>query len=111
MIYKICTRDQWQAATETGRFEGAPVDLKDGYIHFSTSHQAAETAAKHFSGQNDLLLLAVDESRLDDRLKWEKSRGGDLFPHLYDVLSVDDVVEVMELKLGPDRVHQFPKLA
>lgn len=111
MIYKICTKDQWQAATENGRFEGAPVDLKDGYIHFSTSRQVAETAAKHFSGQKDLLLLAVDEAQMGDRLKWEKSRGGDLFPHLYDVLSVDDVVEVMDLKLGPDGVHQFPKLA
>lgn len=111
MIYKICTQDQWQAATENGRFEGAPVDLKDGYIHFSTSHQAAETAAKHFSGQNDLLLLAVDESQFGEELKWEKSRGGDLFPHLYDVLAVDDVAEVMELTLGPDGVHQFPNLA
>ena len=109
MIYKICTKDQWDTATENKRFEGAPIDLQDGYIHFSTSEQVAATAAKHFAGQSSLLLLAIDESKLNDKLKWEPARGGDLFPHLYDVLKVEDVVSVMDMPLDADGQHQIPE--
>ncbi len=94
----------------TGRFEGAPVDLRDGYIHFSAAHQVAATAAKHFAEQCNLLLLVVDENALGDRLQWEVSRGDDRFPHLYDVLRVEDVVSVVDLPLGTDGVHMLPEL-
>ena len=108
LIYKIATREQWAAAERTGRFEGAPVDLADGYIHFSTAAQVRETAAKHFAGQGDLLLVAVDAAMLGEDLKWEPSRGGALFPHLYAPLRLSSAVWVRELPLGADGVHLFP---
>ncbi len=80
-IYKICTAAEWEDATHAGAFRGSPVDLTDGYIHFSTAEQVAETAAKHFAGQSDLVLVAVDADALGADLKWEPSRGGALFPH------------------------------
>ena len=82
-IYKICPRALWQEAEKTGRFAGATIDLSDGFIHFSTAGQVKETAAKHFAGQDDLLLVAVDGKRLGTDLKYETSRGGALFPHVY----------------------------
>lgn len=110
MIYKICSRQLWQDALETGSFPGADIDRQDGFIHFSTAAQVHETAAKHFGGQADLLLLAVPEQKLRDRLKWEVSRGGALFPHLYGPLAVQEVVEVMELPLSESGIHEFPDL-
>jgi len=92
LIYKILSREEWAAAQSEGRFEGSTVDLADSYIHFSTAAQAAETLAKHFSGRGDLMLAAVEAVRLGPALKWEPSRGGALFPHLYDVLSLDAVI-------------------
>lgn len=91
-------------------FRGAPVDLSDGFIHFSTATQAAETAAKHFAGQSDLLLLHIDSAKLGDKLKWEPSRGGALFPHLYGELALAAVTKVDSLPLGSDGSHQFPPL-
>ena len=82
-IYKITPRQAWLAAVEAGTFKGAPVDLADGYIHFSTRAQVAETAAKHFASQDDLLLVAIPAAALGSKLVWEPSRGGALFPHLY----------------------------
>ncbi|MEZ6130101.1 MAG: DUF952 domain-containing protein [Planctomycetaceae bacterium] len=108
MIYKICTRDQWQQAVAAGTSHGAAIDLKDGYIHFSAAHQVRETAARHFSGQTDLVLVAVDERVLGENLKWEVSRGGNRFPHLYDTLNVACVTSAVQLPLGEDGVHQFP---
>lgn len=108
-IYKIINREQWAAAESVGIFEGAAIDLQDGYIHFSTVEQAAETAAKHFAGVTDLLLVAVDGETLGDALKWEASRGGALFPHLYESLDTSNVLWVKELPLGDDGVHQFPE--
>jgi uncharacterized protein (DUF952 family) len=87
IIYKVATAEQWRAAESTGAFAGAPIDLADGYIHFSTATQVAETLAKHFAGQRDLLLIAVDAGQLGDALRWEVSRGGQLFPHLYGRLA------------------------
>lgn len=111
LIYKIAPRTLWQAAEAAGRFEGAPVDLADGFIHFSTAGQVAETAAKHFAGQEDLLLVAIRTERLDPALlRWEPSRGGDLFPHLYGPLLLDAVAYVRELPLGPHGRHLFPAL-
>lgn len=85
-IYKICERELWLAAEATGQFRGSDVDERDGFIHFSTASQLAETAAKHFAGQSGLMLVAVAAEVLDGQLKWERSRGGDLFPHLYAAL-------------------------
>lgn len=108
MIYKICPATLWHAAERDGIFKGAGVDLSDGFIHFSTAAQAGETAAKHFTGQEDLLLIAVDAARLGERLKWEPSRGGALFPHLYGDLALSAVAWVEPLPLGPDGRHVFP---
>lgn len=109
MIFKIIHREQWAAAEAAGTFTGAAIDLQDGYIHFSTAEQAAETAAKHFAGQADLLLVAVNPETLGESLKWEPSRGGALFPHLYAALDPGKVEWVKELPIGDDGVHQFPE--
>jgi uncharacterized protein (DUF952 family) len=111
LIYKIVTRAQWTAAEAVGVFDGAPVDLADGYIHFSTATQVAETLAKHFAGQRDLLLVAVSADRWGDALRWEVSRGGQLFPHLYAPLPVAAAVRVTEIPLGPDGVHVLTPLS
>ena len=107
-IYKICPERLWRDAQRSGRFDGAPVDLADGYIHFSTAAQVRETAAKHFAGQRDLLLAAIAAEPLGAALKWEVSRGGALFPHLYAPLDTSTVLWVRPLPLGPDGVHVFP---
>jgi uncharacterized protein (DUF952 family) len=109
-IYKICDAAAWRAAERAGEFAGAPVDLSDGYIHFSTADQVEETAAKHFAGQRDLVLVAVDGNALGAALKWEASRGGALFPHLYGKLSTRTVHWTKPLPLGPDGQHVFPRL-
>ena len=111
LIYKIVPEALWREAEAQGTFAGAPVDLADGYIHFSTTAQAPETAAKHFAGQDDLLLVAVDAGRLGAVLKWEPSRGGALFPHLYAPLDLAAVAWIRPLPLGPDGLHIFPELA
>ena len=109
-IYKICDAAAWRAAELAGEFAGAPVDLADGYIHFSTADQVAETAAKHFAGQRDLILVAVNAGALGLALKWEPSRGGALFPHLYGTLPLTAVRWTQPLPLGPDGRHEFPTL-
>jgi len=109
-IYKILPDVLWREAERTGTFRGSPVDLKDGFIHFSTAHQVAETAAKHFAGERDLLLLHIDAERLGAPLKWEPSRGGALFPHLYGALDLAAVVRVDPLPLAADGRHRFPPL-
>jgi uncharacterized protein (DUF952 family) len=108
LIYKIVTRDQWSDAEKAGVFAGAAIDLTDGYIHFSTVEQLAETAAKHFAGQHDLLLVAVDAAALGEALIYEASRGGKLFPHLYGDLPLSSVRSVEALPLSEDGQHQFP---
>ncbi|MFB2549735.1 DUF952 domain-containing protein [Ensifer soli] len=108
VIYKIVPQTLWEEARRTGVFEGAPVDRADGFIHFSTAAQARETAAKHFAGQGDLLLVAVDAAALGTALVYEVSRGGALFPHLYGPLSLDHVRSEIPLPLGNDGAHRFP---
>lgn len=110
IIYKICRRDEWGDAERSGAFRGAAVDLNDGYIHFSTVDQVGETARRHFAEADDLLLVAVDATALGSGLKWEKSRGGALFPHLYGVLPLGAVLWAKPLPLGRDGVHVFPEL-
>jgi uncharacterized protein (DUF952 family) len=99
MIYKILTREQWLSFESNDIFKGAPVDLADGYIHFSTIETVHETARKHFAGQTGLWLLEVDESIYRDELKWETSRGGLLFPHLYAHLKLTDVIKAKPYKI------------
>jgi len=108
-VYKIVPEQLWRAAEAAGAFAGAPVDLADGFIHFSAADQVRETAAKHFAGLRDLLLVAIDGDRLAPALKWEPSRGGALFPHLYGPLGLDAVVSVRPLPLGADGRHLFPE--
>jgi uncharacterized protein (DUF952 family) len=91
IIYKICDQESWRAAVAAGQYRGSAVDQRDGFIHFSTAEQLAETAAKHFAGQTDLILVAVDGDALGAHLKWEPSRGGALFPHLYAALPLTAV--------------------
>lgn len=107
-IYKICPRALWQEAESAQLFHGAPVDLHDGYIHFSSAEQVAETAAKHFAGQDDLVLVFVNSALLGERLLWETSRGDALFPHLYGALDLSAVTKVEPLPLGPNGRHIFP---
>jgi uncharacterized protein (DUF952 family) len=92
--YKILTADQWAQFQVDGAFNGAPVDLADGYIHMSTADQVAETLAKHFAGQQDLVIATIDLTPLGEAVKWEISRGGALFPHLYGALPMTAVVSV-----------------
>ena len=108
LIYKICPAALWRQAETDGVFRGSLIDLADGFIHFSTAQQAKETAAKHFAGHNDLVLVAVDSEPLGAILQWEPSRGGALFPHLYAPLDPKDAISVVPLPLGADGVHQFP---
>lgn len=110
LIFKIVPKTMWQDAVRAGVFKGAPVDLADGYIHFSTADQARETAAKHFSGQADLLLVAFEAGTFGGDLKWEPSRGGALFPHLYADLQPEDAIWVRELPLSADGTHAFPEM-
>lgn len=110
IIYKISPEKLWREAEAAGRFEGAPIDLADGYIHFSTADQVQETARKHFAGQADVLLIAIDAAALGPALKYEPSRGGALFPHLYGTLDLRAVRSVHKLALGPDGAHVFPEL-
>lgn len=110
-IYKICQSAAWQQAEATGVFRGAAIDERDGYIHFSSADQVAETAAKHFAGITGLVLVAVDAGALGPALRWEVSRGGALFPHLYDALALDAVLWVAPLALDADGRHVIPELA
>lgn len=107
-IYKIFRRPEWDAFRADGATLGAPVDLADGFIHFSTDAQVAETAARHFTTESDLVLVAVDADGLGPDLRWEPSRGGQLFPHLYRALKLDEVLWDKSLPLGATG-HIFPE--
>ena len=111
LIFKIVGADEWRRAEAHGEFAGSAVDLRDGFIHFSDAQQAPATAAQWFAGRDDLMLVAVDAMALGASLKWETSRGGALFPHLYAALPLSAVAWTRPLPLGPDGVHQFGDLA
>jgi len=106
-IYKIFRADEWAAFDSQGETLGAAIDLSDGFIHFSTASQSAETAAKHFAGVEGLMLLAFDADALGEALKWEVSRGDALFPHLFRPLKLDEMLWVKPLPFV-DGLHQFP---
>ena len=109
-IFKICEGESWRAAEAAGAFRGSDVDLRDGFIHFSTAAQVAETAAKHFAGQHGLMLVAVDGDALGPALKWERSRGDDLFPHLHAALPLSAVRWARPLPDEIDGRRTFPEL-
>jgi len=110
MIYHMCPAETWQEAVRTGVYHGTADDRRDGFIHFSTAEQIAESARRHRAGQAGLVLIAVESARLGARLKCEKSRGGALFPHVYGPLDPAEAVSVRPLPLGPDGEHLFPPL-
>ena len=108
VIYKLVPVASWRQAEVLGRFTGSPVDLADGYIHFSTAAQVAETAARHFAGMRDLLLVEVTTAAVEGTLRWEPSRGGALFPHVYGDLSLSAVRTVTPLAVDSDGRHVWP---
>jgi len=110
LVYKICRASEWAAAVAAGRYAGSEVDRHDGFIHFSTARQVAETAARHFAGQRDLVLVAIPEAALGAALRYEPSRGGDLFPHLYAPLDPAKARWVEPLPVAADGRHAFPDL-
>jgi uncharacterized protein (DUF952 family) len=110
LIYRIVSADVWQRAVAVGLFAGTEHDVRDGFIHFSTASQVAETAARHYAGLANLLLVAVNVAALGDALRWEPSRGGALFPHLYAALPTSSATFVVPLPLGPDGIHVLPPL-
>lgn len=108
-VFHFCDRSAWLLAQASGFYEGSELDRRDGFIHFSTREQAVETAALHLAGREGLVLLEADAGALGDALKWEESRNGALFPHLYGALPTQTVRAVHDLPLGPDGRHVFPK--
>ncbi len=108
LIFHICRREEWAAARAAGCYGGSSQDRADGFIHFSDAAQVAASAAKHRAGQDGLVLLTVEAATLGDALKWEPSRGGALFPHLYGDLPLTAVRRIDDLPLGADGRHVFP---
>ena len=109
LVYKILTEAAFREAGLKGRFAGSADDLRDGFIHLSAGHQLEGTLAKHFAREEGLVLLALDPARLGPDLKWEPSRGGDLFPHLYAPLGLSTVLWCERIRLGEDGVHRLPE--
>jgi uncharacterized protein (DUF952 family) len=109
-IYKICTVSAWHEAERQGVYRGSADDTRDGFIHFSTAPQVAGTAAKYFFGQTGLLLIEVNANTLGDSLRWEPSRNGELFPHLYGELDLGAVTDVLSLRVRSDGYHDIPEL-
>ena len=107
MIYHMCRAEAWAEAERDGEYRGSADDRRDGFLHFSTAAQIAESARRHRAGQSGLVLVGVEANRLGDRLRWEPSRGGALFPHLYGPLLPAEVAQVTPLALGADGLHIF----
>ncbi len=109
-LYKVVSLATWETVQLDGVFRGAGIDISDGFIHLSAADQVVETVRKHFAGEQDLLLISVDADALGDDLRWEPSRGGALFPHVYGQINLDAVIDAVPLPLGHDGTHEFPKL-
>lgn len=109
MIYRVLGSDEWAEALSAGQYDGAPHDIADGFIHFSTHDTLAATLALHYAGRDHLKLLRVPVAPIAAKIKWEPARGGTLFPHLYDVLSVKHVTKVDEIRLDENGVHILPQ--
>ncbi|TAN48215.1 MAG: DUF952 domain-containing protein [Rhodospirillales bacterium] len=110
-IYHLCRKEDWLEAARKGVYEGSAEDRADGFLHFSTSEQVEESAAKHRAGEEGLMLLVADAKQLGEALAWETASSGELYPHLHGSLPLSAVIEVAELTLGPDGRHEFPLLA
>ncbi len=110
MIYHMCPAETWAAAVAAGRYDGTEDDKRDGFIHFSTADQIAESARRHRAGQLGLVLVEVDAERLGARVRWEPARNGQLFPHLYGPLDPAEAASVLPLSIGPEGSHVFPPL-
>ena len=108
LIYHVCKADEWEAARRAGRYPGSSQDRADGFIHFSGASQVVASVAKHRAGQDNLIILEVDSPELGPALRWESSRGGALFPHLYADLPLTAVRRFAALPLGSDGRHVFP---
>lgn len=111
LVFKLVRKDDWAAACRSGLYRGSADDQRDGFIHLSAAHQLAGTAARHFRGQDDLLLVSFRARDLGDALKWEKSRGGDLFPHFYGALETGLALESRALQLGEDGIPLTPEIS
>jgi uncharacterized protein (DUF952 family) len=111
MIYHMCPAEAWEEAEAAGRYTGTEDDRRDGFIHFSTADQIAESARRHRAGEAGLVLVAVGAARLGERLRWEQARNGALFPHLYGPLFPGEAASVAALPVGPDGEHVFPALS
>lgn len=109
LVYKILRAGEWREALAAGVFSGSPADRADGFIHFSTAPQARATAARHFAGERALTLAAVEAESFGEAMRWEPSRGGDLFPHLYAALPLSAILWTEPLPLGEDGAHRFPE--
>jgi uncharacterized protein (DUF952 family) len=109
-IYKICPASAWREAERQGVYRGSADDIRDGFIHFSTASQVAETAGKHYAGQTGLFLIAVDADTLGNALRWERSRNDELFPHLYGELDLGAVTGVLDMRARSDGTHDIPEL-
>lgn len=107
IIFKIVTAPEWSKAMTSGSYEGSADDRRDGFIHFSAKHQLRGTLEKHFKGKDDLVLIAFEASKLGPKLQWEQSRGGDLFPHLYDNISVSDALWQRPLRTDDNGMPQI----
>lgn len=110
LIYHLARAEDWQAFGPAGTYVGGAHDRRDGFVHMSTKDQIVESAARHRAGEEGLLLLALMSDRLGDALRWEESRGGALFPHLYGAIPPDAVAWSAPLPVGPDGRHVFPPL-
>src|ERR1700758_1985108 len=110
MIYHMCRAEAWAEATQVGAYHGSGQDRGDGFIHFSTADQVEESARRHRAGESGLVLVAVEDAALGNRLRWEPARNGSLFPHLYGPLAPAEAASVRPLPLGPDGAHIFPPL-
>jgi uncharacterized protein (DUF952 family) len=110
LIYKICPASAWREAERQGVFRGSADDISDGFIHFSTAAQVAETARKHFFGQTGLFLIAVNADALGSALRWERSRNDELFPHLYGELDLGAVTGILNMHARSDGYHDIPEL-
>ena len=110
LVYHMCPGEVLEEARQTGLYHGTEDDRRDGFLHFSTAAQVAESARRHRAGQTGLVLIAVESARLGERLRWEPSRGGQLFPHLYGALDPAEIASVRPLPLGPDGLHVFPPM-
>ena len=109
LVYKVCTKEEWDHAIIKKFYMGSEIDIKDGFIHLSTKKQLNETVSKHFCGKKNLIILSFISKKIQDKLKWEVSRNGDLFPHYYGNLETKLAENIYELHLNADGIHEFPK--